>query len=79
MAARRTPEHGKEKELRQDKSSGESIDGLMRRFNQRLESILGSRRIPRAEKKAKAEETMRAVDALMSDIEAGLSLPPKDA
>jgi hypothetical protein len=68
----------KEKELRHDESSGESIDGLIRRFNQRLESILGSKRIPRAEKRAKAEEAMRAVDELVSKIEAGLSPPPQD-
>jgi cell division septum initiation protein DivIVA len=50
----------------------------MRRFNHRLESILGSQRIPRAEKQAKAEETMRAVDELMAEIETGLSVPPKN-
>ena len=67
----------KEKELRHDESNGDSIDGLIRRFNQRVESILGSKRIPRAEKQAKAEEAMRAVDELMSEIEAGL-FPRRD-
>ena len=63
--------------MRQDKSSGESIDGVLKRFNRRLESILGSERIPRAEKRAKAEEAIRAVDELISDIDNGLSLPPR--
>lgn len=64
--------------MRQDKSSGESIDGWMTRFNQRLASILGAQHIPRAEKKAKAEATMRAVDELMSDLEERLSTAPRD-
>ena len=76
--SRRRSQHEKEQELRQDKSSGEPIDGVLKRFNRRLESILGSQPIPRAEKPAKAKEAMRAVDELISDIETGLSIPPKD-
>ena len=78
MDARKTSQHEKEQELRQDKSSGEPVDGMLKRFNQRLDSILGPQRIPRAEKPAKAKEAMRAVDELISDIETGLSIPPKD-
>ncbi|HUG32922.1 MAG TPA: hypothetical protein VMM14_08515 [Acidimicrobiia bacterium] len=72
--ARRMLQLGKEKQLRHDKSSGESIDGLLKRFDRRLESILGSGRIPRAQKRAKAEEAIRAVDELVADIETGLVL-----
>lgn len=63
-------QHGKEKQLRRDKSSGESIEGLLERFDQSLESILGSGR-QRNQKRAKAEEAIRAVDELVADIETG--------
>lgn len=71
-------QHGKEKHVRLDRNSGEHSDDLLRRFDRRLESILGSGRIPRAQKRAKAEEAIRVVDELVADIEAGLSLEPTD-
>ena len=74
MSAGRILEHGEEKLLRHDKSSGETIDGLLKRFDRRLESMLGSGRIPRAQKRAKAEEAIRAADELLSDIETALTL-----
>lgn len=47
---------------------------MLKRFNTRLESIIGSQRIPRAEKPAKADEATRAADELLSEIETGLSV-----
>lgn len=61
-----------------DISSDGPIGGVMQRFNRRLASILGSERIPRAEKRARAEEAIRAVDEVVADIETGLSIPARD-
>lgn len=77
MSPWRMFQHEKEQELKQDENS-QPIDRVLKRFNQRLESILGSQRIPRAEKPAKAKEAMGAVDELISDIETKFSIPPKD-
>ena len=46
-----------------------TIDGHLARFGRRLNSILGEGRTPRAEKKAKAEAAIRAVDELVEAID----------
>lgn len=46
----------------------ETIDQKIAGFGGRLDKILGKGRIPRSEKKAKAEEAMRVVDELVEDI-----------
>lgn len=56
-----------------DKGNRDSIHDLLKQFDRRLKSIVGSERIPRAEKRARAEAAIRAVDELVSDIETGLS------
>lgn len=71
-------QHGKEYQMRHAKRSSEPVDGLLERFDRRLESILGSERIPRSQKRAKAEEAIRAVDELVADIDTGLSLKATD-
>lgn len=52
---------------------GGTIDGHLARFGRRLNSILGEGRIPRAEKKAKAEAAMQAVDDLVNAIDGQIS------
>ena len=52
---------------------GGNIDGHLARFGRRLNSILGEGRIPRAEKKAKAEAAIQAVDDLVKAIEGDIS------
>jgi hypothetical protein len=46
----------------------ETVDQKIAGFGGRLDKILGRGRIPRSEKKAKAEEAMRVVDDLVEDI-----------
>jgi hypothetical protein len=48
---------------------GGDIDTLLARFGRRLNSILGEGRIPRTEKKAKAEAAIQAVDDLVKAID----------
>lgn len=50
-----------------------AIDGHLARFGRRLDSILGSGRIPRTEKKAKAEAAIQAVDDLVKAIDGEIS------
>jgi len=52
---------------------GGTIDGHLARFGRRLNSILGEGRILRAEKKAKADEAIQAVDDLVKAIDGGIS------
>jgi hypothetical protein len=52
---------------------GGNIDGHLARFGRRLNSMLGERRISRAEKKAKAEAAIQAVDDLVKAIDGEIS------
>lgn len=52
---------------------GGTTDGHLTRFGRRLNSILGEGRIPRAEKKAKAEAAIQAVDDLVNAIDGEIS------
>lgn len=44
------------------------LDDRLARFDDRLKGILGEGRIPRREKRAKAEEAIQAVNELIDDI-----------
>ena len=60
--------------MKTDESArGGTIDGHLARFGRRLNSILGEGRIPRAEKKAKAEAAIQAVDDLVNAIDGEIS------
>lgn len=52
---------------------GRSIDRHLAGFGRRLNSILGEGRIPRAERKAKAEAAIQAVDELVTAIDREIS------
>ena len=54
------------------RDEGEFIERPLARFGRRLDMILGSGRVPRDGKRAKAEEAMRAADELRAEIETGL-------
>lgn len=49
------------------------LDGRFAEFNRQLKGILGKGRIPRQEKKAKAEKAMLAVDDLIEGITEDIS------
>lgn len=49
------------------------LDGRFAGFDRRLKDILGEGRIPRQEKKAKAEQAMLAVDDLIEGITEDIS------
>jgi hypothetical protein len=55
--------------MKTDDSRGGTIDGHLARFGRRLNSILGEGRIPRSDKKVKAEAATQAVDDLVKAID----------